>query len=132
MTLLDATALLIEIAKTRGPDDRLTRQAVRRMEQRLELLQQRKEKALTHRRATAWNIYISARPDRKCPVCGFEMSALEFVRTAVIDGRGFPRLVACPACHEQIWRDLTGKPVEELPEGTLVDYYRNPKTWTPA
>lgn len=97
MTLLDATSLLIEIAKTRGADDRITRKAIRRMEERLNVLQFRKQTALLRRRHRAWPFRDIK--DLRCPSCSFELSFGDFARDADIDYRSLTKSWHCPACR---------------------------------
>lgn len=102
MTLLESTSHLIDLAKTLGRDDSLTRRAVRRMEQRLGVLQLRQAKALRARRHKAWSELELVIPQHVCGYCQFEFCFGEFAKTADIDGRGHIRCFECPACNAPI------------------------------
>lgn len=116
MTLLDATGHLIEIAKTFGRDDAITRRAIKRMEKRLALLQLRKAKALRARRHKAW---WNGPSTQQCPhpECEHEITFGEFCRTAEIDGRGRTKRWNCPHCGRPIVippEDLAVPAIDEL------------------
>lgn len=104
MTLLEATAHLIDLAKTSGPEDAITRRAIKRMEKRLEVLRLRAAKALRARRHSAWVdfevVYQGNHPDSKCHKCGFEIGYGDFVKSALLTGRGHIKRFCCPACGQ--------------------------------
>lgn len=109
MTLLEATSHLIDIAKTFGRDDAITRRAIKRMERRLAVLQLRTAKALRARRHKAW---WNGPSTTQCPhpECQHPISFGEFCKSAHIDGRGRTRRWDCPHCGRPIVLD----PREEI------------------
>jgi predicted RNA-binding Zn-ribbon protein involved in translation (DUF1610 family) len=97
MNLLEATAHLIDLAKTLGRDDAMTRRAIKRMEKRLEVLRLRAAKALRARRHKAW---MRGPSTTQCPhrACEHEITFGDFIKSAVIDGRGKVTEWRCPHC----------------------------------
>lgn len=113
MTLLEATATLIDAVKTWAPgEDRKLKAAVKRMEKRLRLLQLRARKAFRRRRWSAWYQACAdygevwhppGRPTRRLtdPICGqcFHMiNYREFCHSAEFGGRGNLLVLCCPYC----------------------------------
>jgi hypothetical protein len=122
MTLLDATATLIDFAKTNGIEsDSHLLKAVKRMEKRLRLLQLRRAKTIRRNRQSAWDdcrLGLLARwswqnpgkataikkqkliEDPECHRCGFKFNFGLFLKNAVLDGRGKIKTLICPKCNE--------------------------------
>ena len=99
MTLLEATATLIDCAKTWAPDDPIVKRAVRRMERRLEVLQLRAANARRLRRHKAWVALQSFRP--VCD-CGHRFIFGEFAGAAVLTGHGNIKRYHCPKCSKLV------------------------------
>ncbi|MES2219372.1 MAG: hypothetical protein V4587_00210 [Acidobacteriota bacterium] len=96
MTLLEATGMLIDCAKTWAPEnDRLMKRAVKRMEKRLLVLQVRAAKERHRRRRIAWNDLQAIKP--VCD-CGHAFELGEFVRQAELGARGCIKHFQCPHC----------------------------------
>lgn len=101
MTLLEATATLIDCARTFAPEnDRKVRQAVARMEKRLRLLQVRMAKVRRRNRGHAWATVQDFTP--QCEKCSYQFTFTDVVRSADIDGRGYIRCFNCPNCHTSV------------------------------
>lgn len=99
MTLLDATATLIDTAKTYAEHDRAVMRAVKRMEKRLRLLQLRSLKATRRRRHFAWKTLQHLNP--VCD-CSHRFTFIEFIHAAEIDHRGWIKLFICPHCRRLV------------------------------
>ena len=105
MTLLEATSHLIDCAKTNAHEsDRVMARAIKRMEQRLRVLQLRTAKARRKARDNAWIILCimtlkqEEGGDPTCRHCGHVFSFGQFVKTGFITHRGQIRAFHCPAC----------------------------------
>jgi hypothetical protein len=96
VTLLDATATLIDCAKTYADHDKSVMRAVARMEKRLRLLQLRAARARRSRRRSAWRALQFFAPVCRC---SHRFTFGQFVRSAEIDGRGWIQRFVCPACR---------------------------------
>lgn len=101
MTLLDATSHLLDWAKTHGTEDRLLKCAIRRMEQRLSVLQLRQANALRRRRHRAWTSLQAVATT--CPDCGVVWSFGDFIEIAEIDHRGNLIRFDCSDCEAMIF-----------------------------
>lgn len=100
MTLLEATATLIDCAKTYGEHDSAVMKAVRRMEKRLAVLQLRALKAKKRCRSYAWKSLRFLNP--KCLVCEHEFTFGELVHGAEINHRGWIHNFICPQCRSLV------------------------------
>lgn len=120
VTLLDATATLIDFAKTNGQEtDRLLSKATARMEKRLRLLQLRRAKTIRRNRTAAfWKVlsFLNGGADMKnrracfdCGRCGFRFYFGEFLKTGIFAGHGKIKTLICPKCNAV----LIGKPPED-------------------
>jgi hypothetical protein len=114
MTLLDATTTLIDAAKTYAPEnDRVIARAVKRMEKRLAILQQRAVQYRARNQTNAWlygvalyggrrakHRVIADRPEAviPCKACQHEITFDEFLTAADYTGHGHVRQITCPAC----------------------------------
>lgn len=97
MTLLDATATLIDLVKTWAPqEDAHTKRAIRRMERRLDVLRLRAAKSLRRRRSKGWKDLQFLAP--KCVTCGEEFCFGDFVKKAELNHRGDIIRYDCPSC----------------------------------
>lgn len=97
MTLLDATAHLLDWAKTQGTEDRLLKASIRRMEQRLSVLQLRRANAIRSRRHRAWTFLNAIL--KRCPACSIEWTFGDFIKVAEIDGYGHLIRFDCSDCE---------------------------------
>lgn len=100
MTLLEATALLIDCARTYGPEqDRVLARAVKRMEKRLAVLQKRHGKALLSRLHRGWIVLriVLRSVTPTCPTCETAITYGDFIRTAELWGDGCIKNFPCPA-----------------------------------
>jgi len=101
MTLLDATATMIDACKTWAPEnDKVLQRAVKRMEKRLAVLRLRAAKALRRRRQKGWADLQHLAPS--CPSCGIEFSFGDFVKAAELNHRGDILNFDCPDCSERV------------------------------
>lgn len=120
MTLLDATATLVDFAKTNGREnDRVLAKAIVRVEKRLWLLQLRHAKATRTNRRKAWWAAIGALDGGMdtlreqgmcfCPKCRFRFDFGDFLKASRITGHGQVKSLICPECKSV----LIGKPPED-------------------
>lgn len=115
MTLLEATSTLIDAVRSHGLDEQpAVRRALKRMEQRLDVLQHRQSKALLRRRQIAYAM-LKALTKGHCRVCRFDIAYGDFLHNphCQYDGRGFLRFYRCANCGEVLVRELTGPPIVE-------------------
>jgi hypothetical protein len=114
MNLLDATATLIDFAKTNAHEsDRVVQRAIRRMEQRHAVLQLRAARNRKRTRSKAfWNAmalfdgYSTAlngagklQAAFSCYDCEHRFFFGDFIKHAKWDGRGIVTLLICPNCQ---------------------------------
>lgn len=122
MTLLDATATLIDFAKTNGPweTDLVLARSIKRMEQRFEVLRRRHEKSTRRNWEKAFFSamgQIGGGADRQTGFaviihedCPHETTFDAFLNCSVISGRGDCLAFRCPGCNKL----LIGKPEDEI------------------
>ena len=102
MTLLDATATLIDAVKTYAPEEDATiRRALKRAEKRLRLLQLRKAKATRRHRKMAWHM-VRIAIKATCPGCGFVFDFGSFIKNVEFNGHGDINGLHCPECDDHI------------------------------
>jgi len=99
MNLLDATATLIDCAKTYADHDPGVQRAVKRMEKRLRLLQLRAAKARRSRRYKAWRTLQHLNPVCKC---SHRFTFGEFIASADISHHGLIHVFVCPYCRRLV------------------------------
>lgn len=123
MNLLDATATVLDLAKTHAHEsDRVAQAAIKRVEKRLHLLRIRAAKNRRRLRHHAWWILMwhfkgGWLQDSKvmvieCPQCDELVDFGHVCRSAVISGRGAVVKFDCPHCGFAL---ATGKNVTSTP-----------------
>lgn len=113
MNLLDATATLIDFARTNAHEsDRVVQRAIRRMEQRHDVLKVRAARNRKRTRTKAFWWAMAAfnggavtetgigrlRAAFACSACNRPFFFGDFCKHAQWDGRGFVTKVTCPSC----------------------------------
>lgn len=109
MTLLDATTTLIDFARTNGSEeDACLARAIKRMEQRLFVLQVRHAKRQKQIRTKAfWDAMcnfnggacqLTRQACIPCPTCQLKIFSGDFMKNAEWTGTGKVLTLACPKC----------------------------------